>query len=849
MDTIDQNTAYLSLERNLLPGRSLIDDRSERDRLHFLSQFSSLVNFYDENNNPEGDWRPFLLKDPVFLLATISQTRFNNWNLRYLQACFKVEEKEPLAMTTEDLGQSFDQLFDLFTEVFVCIENWTSYMQKSAEQYDLRTYVLRKVEDTFSAIFWALRSFKEALSKSGLIKGVRPVQQFYFTALFSDKLWTENKDKIPYWELLKLRHPINDNTAGDFFHALKTTGDELFTFFHTIIQHAVPEYEKLKTQQSKYPDTTLLRTFVSLLKVQQDQLNGIPEKYLEFYYRDILQQHKAMAEPDKVMICAETAKKDAAFHLPAGTEFDAGLDPDKNPVTYASREEVTLNPAAITAAYTLSCLPGRNPLSQLSSLYFQAIPDPGEVKREEDGVIKQWQTFGGAAPPLAPLVGLGIAFASPMLLLREGQRNITLTLTFSKTIDRSLFREASYYFSTQTAWLQVKQEFDTFNVVGGEVVTMEFKLDETLPAIEKFAEDPDGLSSQWPMFKIEFTSFTDMASPPVLMKFDISVEVSGVKNLQLYSDEGLLTTKTPFQLLGPMPLVNSSFIIGSNEIFSKPFNDLTIELHWDTLPGNFAEYYKQYNEYIEGRLEPPVIIDPPSPPPSKFHRFINIIGKLLLVYWIWQLLKKKKKEEPAEEVVVEEGAQLFSNTAFRVNFQLLSNQAWKAFRMLKKSKGEGKFVPYKSNDGCNPDEKPEDNLLFSMDGPCCEEKKCLLTDKSYFGYESILGEKADPSIQETPLEFTDTSTSGFMRMTLEKPLYGFGSEMYANVISEIALQNAAILMLMDKEEQAKNKSKKIDVVIPVFKTPAALPFVPRLITFTGNYKAACSYDLRLSRED
>ena len=46
-----------------------------------------------------------------------------------------------------------------------------------------------------------------------------------------------------------------------------------------------------------------------------------------------------------------------------------------------------------------------------------------------------------------------------------------------------------------------------------------------------------------------------------------------------------------------MPTINSSFYIGSEEIFNKQISDLKINLEWLSLPDNFTNYYAVYGSY------------------------------------------------------------------------------------------------------------------------------------------------------------------------------------------------------------------------------------------------------------
>lgn len=819
------------MQRNLVPGKVLIDDRTEPERLAFLAEFASLINFYNGANTLTGDWRPFLLKDPVFLMASISQVRFEYWNTLYRNACLKVQREVPLTLDSRDLGYSFNELFDQFTNVFLCMERWTHYMVKMQDEYELRTYMLGKVQDIFGPYLWALVSFKEAMYITRLVPHLAPVPLYRFDVFYGENynpVWVLNKDKNPYWDVLGLDQDITKNSADQLFGAFKRLGDELFSFFHTIISHAGPQYDKLSAGISKYADTTLLRTFISLLQVQQDQLNTLSEKHLEFYYHDILKQHKNMAVPDQVIIATELAKKDAAFELPAGTVFEAGLDPDKNPIEFVNTEAVALNPAAITAACTLSRLPVEESLNMLDALYFHMIPDPGTLKKAEDGSVMQWETFGGGV--LSPgnteknQISMAVSFASPMFLLREGERNVMLTMTFEQDADMALLYNAEYYMSTATGWLKVPAQ-PAPGLISNQAV-IQIPIDTSLPAIEKFTTDPDGLTSEWPMFKMVFWYFCNMDSPPVLTDLTIDVSVKGVKNLQQYNDDGLLVTKTPYQLFGPLPVLNSHFIIGSNEIFSKPVTSLVVQLHWDNLPPSLAEYYRQYNDYICGRYEtiqPELPILPAAKSQTGFSRFTG---------WLGSLFKKKEAPEavpmppPARNTTGLVCPDYFTNFSFTVDFQLLEQQQWNGLDMIKEMPGTVGAQPWQPySTPCTDSPSDNSGLLFSTDA------YCDTIPYSYFGYNGAALD-ANPYLQNTPLVFTDTTASGFMRMTLNNPGYGFGSALYPQLISEIALQNGLILV---------DALKTTD--LPPFYKPAVVPYVPQLLSCTADYSAHQEYDL------
>jgi len=929
MTLIDQNSALLSLDEALVPSATLIDGRTEADRLNFLSNFATLINFYDSTNTIHGNWAPFLLKDPVFLLASISKTNLSRIQSPFLNACTAIESRYLGAWdnkSKEDVAFCFNQLFDQLTHGFMQLEYWSRFMQLSEEDYDLKQYVLQQISSTFSAYFWAVLSLREYLFLSSAIEGIKRVNYYLFES-YNEIVWKQNKGKSPYWEVLSMTgndSSSNENNwelnplgalsfPGDetriieiCFNTLSNIGEVVFNFLKTIIHNAPSELEKLKTKRTNYPDTLLLRTFVRLLQVQQTQLNGISQKHLTFYYSDILKQIKSTALPDAVFICATLAKNNAVFNLPSGTLFNAGTDAQKQPVLFTNSENISLNQAAITSTFTLISLPSAN----VNSLYLENIATPGVLKQDEDGKTLSWGTFGDASPPASSLVKTGIAFASPLLLLREGRRTILLTMVFSEG-DVSELSTALFFLSTQSDWLPVKALVEFPKQKTGDlsmsqsVAQITIDLDPSQAPIESFIKNPDGLNASWPMFKIQFPGLADPAHPLVLTDLTIKVTVSNVKALQLYNDNGDLSTKAPYQPFGPGSVQNSNFIIGSNEIFSKPLIGLYLTLTWDkSLPGDFCEYYQQYNYYLEKypfnvtRAEKtksapatPVINDLNDAPVSSPARtgvlnklksywksfvgliksFFSTIGKVIkfIVGSIWKVIEKSFlfmftvlravgnwiakiikglatlilkllfiKTKSALPYV----ATPFNNVCFTVDFFLLRNNTWYDFNLSKvgnitiSDTNEITTSPYLKDAACVPDTDTH-NLLFSTNGV-----DCTITDMSFFAHElpqksgtSSLGTisdawpQADPYIQNSPLVYTAASTSGFMKMTLSGPAEGFGIQIYSNVVSWVALQNAMTIAHA--------------WVGGTIIQPPNVPFSPKLVSLSADYIASQTYDL------
>jgi hypothetical protein len=859
MNTIDQNIVLRSLNHALVPGASLVDGRTERDRLAFFADFASLINFFDHTNTIKGSWRPFILKDPVFLLAHISATRFHNWHTLYRNELARLSTLSAQQDTDiKELGAIINHLLDQLTDICMCIERWTFYMQQSFD-YDLKRYVLREVKNNFSEYFWALMAFRDMISRCAQTSGIFPTEYFLFES-YDEINWKQSRGRRSYWEVMNINENLvtYEKTEAEnlksCYPALDNAGKFIFDFLHTIVKHSPHEYERVKKTRSRYPDTTLLRTFEKLLRIYQDGQNNLSNKHLQFYYRDILKQTPRQAVADEVYISANLAGKNAVYCLAAGTVLDAGTDAQNNPATFIVSEETSLNPATILNAYTIAVTPVTE---TLSTLFLQAVPNPALINKDEQGKITGWETFGGSAPMGAVQVSTGFVLASPILLLQEGDRTITCKMVFKKEVSLDFLSAGNYYLSTQNAWLDVTMAA-VFTQEEGKQVTLSISLPASQPPIVPYPKNPEGINSQWPMFKMEFNYFTDPSDPPVLTAITIDVKATKLKTFQLFNDSGGLSSKTPFPLFGTIPSFNSNFIIGNAEIFSKPLQSFYMELAWDSLPAltnNFQTYYQPYNDYIAKQTAVP----PPAPAAdnSGSGGILSTVGKAVgtLLNPVKKIIKGvghligKIFAPPGGTVCAPEAPTIpintpFNNVCFTTGFFMLDTHEWNPLNLVKMDRvialdGDVGFTPYINDTGCVP-VAVGDPLLFSTQ--TSDTISCGLEGGSYFGIAPVASSNnstvsqfpftPDPAIQQQVLKYSDQSSAGFIKMTLTGPSYGFGSSIYANVVADIALKNALIV------------SKESTTPETPLNNPANPPFVPKVAGFMAHYSAStkCVFD-------
>ncbi len=192
------------------------------------------------------------------------------------------------------------------------------------------------------------------------------------------------------------------------------------------------------------PSAALFLAFIKLYGVVQRKLNGFTARHTDFYYRDCLHLAPRCAQPDHVRLVLSRAPGiEGEVAIPAGTTFVLGRDSSGVDLAYKTVDGLQLTDAAVAALCTLRL--ERNPLisperdlGYVTSARAQRI-DPTQALTPE-GVRPHWPLFGGS-PARAAERGafdaeLGLAIASPLLALAEGEREIRIALSLEHPADR-----------------------------------------------------------------------------------------------------------------------------------------------------------------------------------------------------------------------------------------------------------------------------------------------------------------------------------------------------------------------------------------------------------------------------
>ncbi|MBQ4805309.1 baseplate J/gp47 family protein [Aquimarina sp. MMG015] len=387
--------------------------------------------------------------------------------------------------------------------------------------------------------------------------------------------------------------------------------------------------EDLEAQSSITPHMTLFICFLRLLEFSKQRFNRITKRHLDFFYKEILQIEKLPATEDKAHIIFELAKKSVEERVIKETALDGGKDANGNKLIYKTTEELIANKAKV---------------GQLKSLYNDI--NLGEIKYSSmanslDGLeealpddANYWLPFGYTSGEKRytelPDARLGFAIASPMFDLKEGERNIDITITFTENINTTtppftqddLLENLEIQCSGEEGWLGVFQlgKDVPFNINGtdtnrssgifGNQLRLVFQISKDTPPILKYDNETLGENFTTTNPIIRFLIKTDNQKGHVLFRklvkkivsgIKIRVDVRDIKSLTLDSDTGVLNANKPFYPFTTQPMTGSSFKMNFPEAFLKKWETINVNIKWKNTPDSFVKLYEAYKSvYLEG---------------------------------------------------------------------------------------------------------------------------------------------------------------------------------------------------------------------------------------------------------
>jgi len=609
-----------------------IDERSLADLLVFIVDFASHIQYVNNDNEAEGDWVEFFDQNLAFQIARISV--FDTENL-YLK--FKEEEVElNKANTKEDQQKYFIAQINMTLDLLKVINGW--FVKSKMDVLNLSDNSLFKQlsNSIRTSLCYQLKDFIKLTNEVHVYLKLEEEALLDFG--FFDQIWI--KDSTGEFEATSVQSEETD--LNKMIKELSVIFSSILGFTDYMRSIAPKLLEDVLTNYPYHPPhISVLIAFLKSYEHTQKDINNILKKQLNYFYLDHLGQQSRKATPDHVFVTFEASDHILKYDFPQGTLLYAGIDEDGYEYTYETNHAIELNSAQVSDLKLIHVAQNGviglgNTFKSVSNIFQKEIMlnDEGKTidKSKNPGAFDSFgkdQSDVNLKDRDMEQARIGFALSSPVLILKEGLRLVTLNYKFSlKSLSAliSFIEEISFEegLSADAGFKKIISNiFDIrvttlegwFDVMSYEIVPpkswvsgeIQFQIafDRGDPEILGYDSEVhgEGHSTEWPVFEFKLSSERAMYAYSFIKELvietcEIRVEVQQMKNLSVFNDLGILDTTVPFFPFGSNPEVGSYFLIGNQEVFQKNITDLSIDIKWHNLPkkvGGFKSYYEAYN--------------------------------------------------------------------------------------------------------------------------------------------------------------------------------------------------------------------------------------------------------------
>ena len=418
-----------------------IDERSTAQLLGFLYRYARYVLYYDDTDQPfrkadtpltsRGDWQDFFRSNPPFQYAAIQQFDTAGFDAAYQKARTDLSQQLPA-----------DQFWSMFFRILDMVMQLNSWHIQLDSSTGLSGMLGALVQSDFSKALYRLIAIANTMVDA---ENPLPEEAVNNIAILRQNSgWALTMDKLIAKDAYLVRLSSYPRRKRE---KVLTQLDELFVIFYKgILQvqdFAVKDFDAvLKGQQKHQPHVGLLYAFLELFAQVKTQMNTIGRQHLNFFYEEVLRLKKKPLTPDHVHIVAELAKQLPDYLLKEDTALKAGKDATGKDVSFFTEEDVVLNKAKVNQLRTLF-------KDDKANVYVAPVAASADGLGEgfRNPSYNSWPLLGAAEyisknNPQAgvthfPFASTGLLIASPVLLLKEGTRDVTVIIELSSLGDKA----------------------------------------------------------------------------------------------------------------------------------------------------------------------------------------------------------------------------------------------------------------------------------------------------------------------------------------------------------------------------------------------------------------------------
>ncbi|RZI58248.1 MAG: hypothetical protein EOP37_16810 [Rubrivivax sp.] len=391
----------------LAPGYFRPDDLAFEQRVEMTSQLARHLRFIDLDDHDAGDWSTLFATDPTLVMARIAAV--DPWPMQ--QHFGREVDAAPLPHLARQVLTLAGWL-DLWWRALAGINDTAPRV--------LRERIQLLVDQQLAAdLRWVERRFllgAEAAAGAGGPNAVTASPPPSPVERELSRMWHRKIGEEATLDPAAERED-RERLRERFFAFLSAVED-----VRRLARELLPD--SIATANHE-PAAALLIAFLKVCETAQREVNRFPARHTAFYYRDCLGFDLAPSRADTVhLACQRDLRAPGDVVLPPGTAFDAGKDAAGRPVRFVSDGPLTVTDARVETLRTLRLERDRliAPERDLNYVTRAKVAEPVADGRTV------WPLFGAAGGAGAEDARIGLAIASPLLLLREGQREIRVIL-------------------------------------------------------------------------------------------------------------------------------------------------------------------------------------------------------------------------------------------------------------------------------------------------------------------------------------------------------------------------------------------------------------------------------------
>jgi len=411
-----------------------VDATRLEERLAMTGRLARQLLFFDLQDREAGDWGELFLGDESCVLARIAATDLEATLAEFLRDLRKPHNRALLASRVIELALEMDL--------------W--YKSLAANTAVAAVAVRARIRELVSQHLAAeMQPLLEVATARGLFRNGDPAGGFQRMALarsWLDPMWHQGV-RVGHGAPgvgAKTDRPSDvdgsQDVEGRLVFERRWDVDALRRCFAAFLGAMTRVQELARellpdslTTKSHAPAAGLVLAFAQLMSVIQRQVNRFTDRHVDFYYRDCLRFTPRAGRLESMhLVCARNLRFSAEVRVPAGTVLIAGKDAG-NDIEFRTDSDVLLTDAKVEKVAMLLLERDRLISPERDFDYVtrvKAMPPMAVGWSDPARGTRRWPLFGGAGGEDARI---GLALATPLLLLQEGSREIRVTLRFGVT--------------------------------------------------------------------------------------------------------------------------------------------------------------------------------------------------------------------------------------------------------------------------------------------------------------------------------------------------------------------------------------------------------------------------------